>query len=116
MAVTYTATKYESDAEGIYNIRVSSAALTVLTNAAPTGAVTDAHVDVSVGNHGQKRKKGINSRGFILERFTGTGAAKKRYTTFLPILTKTVYGAFAKGTTVTLQGTDWTTFDTVAET
>lgn len=108
--------KYKSDAGGVYNIRVSTNTLTVTGNAPPTEAVTDRHVEVSVGNHGSKRKAGINARGLVLERFTGTGEGRKRYTTFLPILDPTAFTTFAVGEEVPLGAVNWTVASDVAET
>lgn len=115
MAASFTTTKYLSDAGGVYNIRVADASITAFGNTVPPDAITDANVDVSVGNHGQRKKPGINARGFVLERFTGVGAARKRYTTFLPILTPSVYDDFQKGEAVTIGTVEWKAAYQVAE-
>lgn len=108
-------TKYESDAGGVYNIRVSANTAGLTENTPPAGIVTDSHVDVSVGKHGQKRKSGIHARGVILERFTGTGDARKRYTTFLPVLDPTSMPLFTVGFEVVLGATIWNVSGDVAE-
>lgn len=112
---TFSTSKYETNAGTIVRIRISDAAKAVLSNAEPAGAIDDGNIYAYAQNPGSKRKKQLNARGVRLQRFTGTGAARKRYTTFLPILTKTVWDGITVGADVTLNTVAYTVADKVDE-
>lgn len=108
-------TKYQSDAGGIYSIRLSGDVSDIATNTSPAGAFTDARVKVSVSNHGRKRISGIKARGLVLGLPITTGAAKDSSRTFAAIRTLTAYTAFGIGSNVTYQGGTWVVRDKVGE-
>lgn len=112
---SFQTSKYETDAGTVVRIRISDAALGVLSNTPPAGAVDDGNIYAYAQNPGSKRKKQLNARGVRLQRFTGTGAARKRFTTFVPILTETAFDGVTVGATVTLNGVEYTVADKVNE-
>lgn len=112
---TFQTSKYETDAGTVVRIRISDAALGVLGNAPPAGAIDDPNIYAYAQNPGSKRKKQLNARGVRLQRFVGTGAARKRFTTFVPILTEAALDAVTVGATVTLNAVEYTVADKIDE-
>lgn len=115
LMASFQTSKYETNAGTVVRIRISDAALGVLGNTPPAGAVDDGNIYAYAQNPGSKRKKQLNARGARLQRFTGTGAARKRFTTFVPILTPTAWEAVVVGSTVTLNSVEYTVADLVPE-
>lgn len=92
--MAFETVKYQTDAGTIVRIRVSSATIAAVGNTAITAAVDDGNIFAFAQNPGSKRKKQLNARGLRLERFTGTGAARKRFTTFMPVFSPTAFGSY----------------------
>ncbi len=112
---SFQTSKYETDAGTVVRIRISDASLGVLGNTPPAGAIDDPNIYAYAQNPGSKKKKQLNARGARLQRFTGTGAARKRYTTFVPILTEAAFDAITVGSEVTLNSLTYTVADKVNE-
>lgn len=106
---------YQTNAGTIVRIRTSDATIAVAGNTAVTGTPDDANIFAYAQNPGSKRKKQLNARGLKLQRFTGTGDARKRYTTFVPFFSQTALDAITIGTAITLRTVAWTVFDKVSE-
>ena len=115
MGLSTQQVKYEADSSNVYRIRASTQTIGLTENPAATGTVTDSNVKVSVSRHGRKRLNGIQARGVILAEFEGTGRARKRFSTFVPIFTKAAYAAINVGDTITLGATAYTVESKVAE-
>jgi hypothetical protein len=111
----YQIVPYITDAGTIVRIRVSDQTVTATGNTAAAGTPDDPAIFAYSSNPGSKRKKQLNARGLRLERFTGTAAARKRFTTFLPFFTKTAFDAIAVGQSYTFGANTWTTFDKINE-
>jgi len=111
----YQTVKYETDSGTVVRMRASDATIAASGNTAVTGTVDDPNVFAFAQNPGSKRKKQLNARGLRLERFTGTGAARKRFTTFMPFFSKTAMDAIEIGASYTLGGNTYTVFDKINE-
>lgn len=111
----YQIKKYQTDAGTVVRMRISDQSLSYAANTEAAGAVDDANIFAYAQNPGSKRKKQLNARGLRLQRFTGTGAARKRFTTFLPILTKTVFDARTAGEEIVLGSVTYTVADKINE-
>ncbi len=107
--------KYETDAGTIVNIRISPQSLGVLSNSPPAGAVDDANLYAFASNPGSRKKKELNARGVVVERFLGTGLARKRLTSFIPILTPTVWEGIEIDADVTLGSNAYKVASKIAE-
>jgi len=110
--------KYESDSGAIHSINLSAKKLAVASNTVPTGAVdSDIIAKVSKSN----REFGLRPRGVVMTKVvtggTGGNAVSATKSTFLPILSKTVFdgATFAKETTHTYDGSTWTVLSKRAE-
>lgn len=97
--------KYESNAGGIYSIRVSNDAAALSTTA--LGAYTDKKVRVVSSNPGRSRLAGLHARGFRLGLPTAAGATTYTSQTFAPILTKADYADPNEGDLIAYQGGQW---------
>lgn len=115
MATGFQRVKYEADSGSVYLIRASTQTIGLTQNPAATGTVTDSNVKVSVSGHGNKRLNGIKARGVVLAEYEGTGRARKRFGTFVPIFTKAGYAAINVGDTITLGATAYTVESKVSE-
>lgn len=115
MAASYQVKKYQTDAGTIGRIRISDQSLSFAANVEPAGAIDDENIFAFASNPGSRKKKQLNARGLRLQRFTGTGAARKRFTTFLPILTQSVLDAQTIGDEIVLGSVSYTIADKVAE-
>lgn len=101
----FTVKKYQSNAEGVYSIRVSNDAAALSTGA--LGAYTDKAVRVVASNPGRRRMAGLHARGFRLGLPTAAGASTYTSQTFVPILTKADYADVAVGDLIAYQGGQW---------
>lgn len=106
---------YVTDAGVVVQIRVSDQTVAVPGNTAATGPIDDQRIRAYASNPGSKRKKQLNARGLNLQRFTGTGAARKRFTTFVPFFTAAALALISPSQEVTLGTTVWTAYDKTAE-
>lgn len=111
----YQTKKYSTDAGTVVRIRVSDQTLSYAANTEPAGAIDDGNIYAFAQNPGSRRKKQLNARGLRLQRFTGTGAARKRFTTFLPVLQKSVLDARTVGEEIVLGSVTYTVADKVQE-
>lgn len=111
----YQIKKYSTDAGTVVRIRISDQSLSFAANTEPAGAIDDGNIFAFAQNPGSRRKKQLNARGLRLQRFTGTGAARKRFTTFLPILQKSVLDAQTIGDEIVLGSVSYTIADKVQE-
>lgn len=107
--------KYQTDAGTVVRIRASDQTIGISGNTAVTSAVSDPNLFAFASNPGSRKKKELNARGIILQRFTGTGASRKRFTTFAPIFSPTAFAALNVGTEVTLAGGTYTIASKVPE-
>lgn len=111
-----TTTKYQSDADGIYRIRLDVAKAGIAGNTAPAGAITDPNVEVEVSEAGSRRKFGIHPRGVRFSR-VGAGADLNRvFRVFIPALTPAALTALVTAGTITYKGNTYTTPSVVPET
>lgn len=100
--------KYQSNAGGIYRIRLDSAKAGVTGNTAPAGALTDANVEVEVSEAGSRRKFGIHPRGVRAKR-VGTGTdLNKVFSVFIPCLTETALTTLSTAASITYKGNTYT--------
>jgi len=108
--------KYQSNAGGIYRIRLDAAKAGITGNAAPAGGITDPNVEVEVAEAGSRRKFGIHPRG-VRYRRVGTGAdLNKVSTVFIPALTEASLTALVATDPITYKGQTYTTPVVVPET
>lgn len=107
--------KYITDAGTIVQIRASDATIAATGNTAATGTIDDKNIFAFAQNPGSKRKKQLNARGLRLQRFTGTGANRKRFTTFMPVFTATAWDAYNVGATLTVNSVEYTIADKINE-
>lgn len=111
--------KYESNAGGIYKIRLSAEKKAVSGNTEPAGAITDNNVQVMVSNKGRRRKAGIFPRGVTISRTltagTGATAVTKKVYAFIPCLTPAALTSIGSGSDVTYDGQTWKFSSTVPE-
>lgn len=94
--------KYETDAGTIVRVRIGAGAAAVAGNTEPAGAIEDGRVFAYASKAGNRRGGQLNARGLRLERFTGAGIARKRFTTFVPILTPAALATFVDGADLTV--------------
>jgi hypothetical protein len=113
--MAFQVVNYITDAGTIVRIRVSDETVGATGNTAAAGTPDDPSIFAYASNPGSKRKKQLNARGLRLQRFTGTGAARKRFTTFLPFFTKAAFDDIAIGQEYTLKTVAWVTYDKVNE-
>jgi len=107
--------KYQTDGGSVFKIRLDAAKVAVTGNTAPTGAITDANVEVEVSEAGSRRKFGLHPRGVRGTRI-GTGAdLNKRFSVFLPALTQVSLQAILTAGSFTYKGQSYTDLSTVAE-
>jgi hypothetical protein len=107
--------KYQSNAGGIYRIRLDAAKLAIVGNAAPAGAISDPNVEVEVAEAGSRRKFGIHPRGVRFSR-KGTGAdLNKTFSVFIPCLTEAALTAIAATDPITYKGEPYTDARVVPE-
>lgn len=106
---------YETDSGIFVQIRVSAQTVAVPGNTAATGPINDNRIRAYASNPGSKRKKQLNARGLNLQRFTGTGATRKRFTTFVPFFTEAALAAISPLQEVTLNSVVWTAYDKTGE-
>lgn len=100
--------KYQSNQGGIYRIRLDSAKAGITGNAEPTGAITDANVEVEVAEAGNRRKFGLHPRGVRYSR-VGTGAdLNKRFSVFIPAFTQASQEALLGTNEITYKGATYT--------
>lgn len=99
-------TKYEADDGTIYAM-VMSPTYAPAAGVAPTGAVTS---PIKAKISKSTKAYGIKPRGVTLSRTLGTEPDTFTKTTFLPVLTASVFAsaAFSLGATITIDGTAWT--------
>lgn len=105
-AGAFERSRYLADTASIYNVKIqpeTAAANIGAVNAPPAGAVTAGLPSAQVG--ASRRTIGVHCRG-VRVQFTGTPPTgyKAGGTTFIPILTPTVYAGISKGTTGTYLG------------
>jgi hypothetical protein len=93
--------KYQTDAGTIVRVRIGAGAAAVAGNTEPAGAIDDGRIFAYASKAGNRRGGQLNARG-LLERFTGTGINRKRFTTFVPILTPAALGTFTEGAELTI--------------
>lgn len=106
-------TKYEDDTGSIHPFKLT-AAYAAVAGTPPTGAVNDSiKPKISKTN----REHGLRPRGVRLSRTVGTAPDTFKKYGFLPVLTATgfVGATFAEGSTITIDGVDWTIIGKVAE-
>jgi len=94
--------KYQTDAGTIVQIRIGDAAAAVAGNTEPAGAIDDDRIFAYASEPGSSRGNKLNARGLIMERFLGTGLARKRLTTFVPILTVAALETFTAQQEITI--------------
>lgn len=111
---TYATFAYTSDAAKKYPIRISDKSLAVNTGAT-SGGYDDGNVKVSVSHHGQKRRTGIQARGWVIGLPTVDSQVNYSAITFVPILTPTLFNSKQKGADVTYDGNTWKLLDKVGE-
>ena len=111
---TYVQLKYQSDANGVYNMRVNLDKVGLVGEDAVVGALTDPRVDVYSGGNGRKRF-GLHARGVRWGRVVGVGdAAFKKYV-FIPCATKTIQQDLLAEASITYKGQTYTTKTAVEE-
>lgn len=106
MAADYEIYAYTSDEGAKHPIRLSTdGALAQKTVPSATGLTSD--ISARVG--GSRRALGLVARGVRLKRSTGTGAAKKSFFTFLPVLLPADFdGAeYNKGAAISIGATNY---------
>lgn len=95
---------YESDAGGVYGMRVSEDKAGLTGTAA--GPKTDPNVEVYAGGSGRKRN-GIHARGVRIYREVGVGdSASKKYA-FIPCATTTIMADLFNEATITYKTLTW---------
>ena len=114
MAQKYQVVPYDSDSLLTYSIRISNAVDAIAGNSV-TSDYDDARVRVSVSHHGQKRRTGIQARGFKLGLPATAPATGYSKTTFVPIVNKGTFDTQAILETITYEGGTWTVIDKIAE-
>lgn len=102
-------TKYQSDAGSIYYIRLDTAKSGITGNTAPSGAVTDANVEVQVSYAGRRRKIGIHPRGVFFSRVGAGADLNKTFRVFIPALTPAAQTTLLALTSLTYKGNSYTT-------
>ena len=107
--------KYETDAGTVVRIRISPASLAVAGNTEPAGAIDDERIFAYASNPGSRRGGQLNARGLRMQRFLGAGLARKRLTTFIPILTQTALDTFTINQEITIGGNAYTVADKISE-
>lgn len=107
--------KYQTDAGTVVFIRASDATITAVGNTAISATVDDVNIYAYAQNPGSKRKKQLNARGLRLQRFTGTGAARKRFTTFMPVFSPTAFAAYVGDADLTVNSVVYTIADKINE-
>jgi hypothetical protein len=112
MAVVYDTYTYTADGGVTHPIRLSTngalAQPTVASQSAPTSSI-------SAEGGGSRRRLGLHPRGVRLKRTTGTGVARKTFSTFLPILLVADYNTLTKGAPLTVNGVAYTVSDKIGE-
>lgn len=96
-------------------IRIGEGAATLAGNAEPAGALTDGRVYAYASRPGNRRGGQLNARGLRLERFIGSGITRKRFTTFVPVLTPAALATFTDGAALTINGEEYTVKDRIGE-
>lgn len=99
---------YTTDADQVYNIRLSPASAGATGQGAIDTTRTDDNIFVSASSPGSRRKKGLQARGVRLFRTVGTAPNSFKLRSFLPITTQAALAAIALNTTITLNGQAWT--------
>ena len=96
----FTRIKYQSDANGIYMMKISTDKAGLAGDEAVSGAVTDPNVEVIVS--GSKRKYGLKPRGVRFSReVVATGGDTFRKYIFIPCANKATQTALLAETTIT---------------
>lgn len=104
---------YESDNTVSYRLRLSDTAFAAHPSPKPEPGPTDTGVSANVS--GNRNVAGMHVRGLRLSRTTGTGAARKTFSTFLPIANPTAYNATSVGDSITIGGVAYTVASKVPE-
>jgi len=105
--------KYEADSGEIYGM-VIDPERAAASGTQPAGDVSSRmKVKISKTN----REFGLRPRGVRLSRVVGTAPDQFRKYSFLPVVTQTAYDSpgFAIGSTITVDGTQWTVSTKLAE-
>lgn len=101
----FSVQKYQSNAGGVYSIRISADAKALST--AAIGAYTDKLVRVYASGAGRTRLGGLRARGFRMGLPTSAGASTYSATTFVPILSKADFADPKVGDLIAYQGGQW---------
>lgn len=112
----YSIKKYQSDAGGIYSIRVSDDVAAAGGNTAITAAFSDKKVKVAVTGTENRRKSGIRARGFRVGLPTAVGASTYSATSFIPVFSPTVWADTEEGDTLAYQSGTWEVLTRISET
>lgn len=112
---TFVTTKYQSDAGGVYSIRLSNDFFLAAPNTSIAAAYTDKRVQVTSSSPGNKRKSGLHARGFVIglpATAPDTGYIAR---SFMPITLLSGFNGKNVGDTVLPDGETWEIIDKIGE-
>lgn len=104
---------YVADNAVTYALRLSDAGAAAHPGGAPARGANDTGVSANVS--GNRNVAGMHARGLRLRRYTGQGADRKAFGTFLPVATPEAWAAVAVGAAVSVNSKAYTVASKVPE-
>lgn len=108
--------KYQSNAGGIFRIRMDSAKAAITGQTEPAGAITDSNVEVEVSEAGSRRKFGLHPRGVYGSRVGAGADLNKVFRVFVPCFTEASLQAILTAGSFTYKGNSYTDLSSIGET
>ena len=106
--------KYQSNAGGVYRMRISSDKAGLAGDGSIAALVTDPNVEVLVRKN--RRRSGISARGVRFSQdIAATGGRVLKVYVFVPCVTPAVQAALLSEDTITYKGQTWSNPLPVAE-